>query len=99
MSNQATRFFMAQDQRRAEQSALSSARYALNRFRQNGDASGFPELETYLSSKSRPNFRSLDLTGYCYHNGMGLTEEEFEEFRTVHQAKHGFVGPMPEVID
>lgn len=83
--SQASRFFANQDSVSRAKSQLWGAQSALDRFRRNGDPSGFPELREYLLDKHGKYGHSMDLSGWG-PDRHGLTEEEYLRFKAAYMA-------------
>lgn len=85
MANSAARFFARQDQQQMERRKLYDARYAIERFRTNGNASGFPELDAWLNRHGSRMF-SLGLSGFGREDTWGLTEEEYGRMKAAYES-------------
>lgn len=79
------RFFKNQETISRAQHELWDAQSALDRFRRDGDPSGFPDLRRYLADKSGMNYHSMDLSGWG-PDRHGLNEEEYSKFKAAYMA-------------
>ncbi len=93
MANSAARFFAKQDQQQMERRKLYDARYAIERFRTNGNPSGFPELDAWLNRHGSRMF-SLDLSGFGREDTWGLTEDEYGRMKAAYESSSaGTIAP------
>jgi hypothetical protein len=87
MADRASRYFMDQDQKQRDRSDLREARSALEKFRRDGDPSGFPNLRKHLWRKSSGlSQRYFNLDGFGREDEWRLTEEEYERFKSAYKA-------------
>lgn len=84
MSDKYKRYLQDQDQKTADRRLVSDARQALYNFRQNNDATNFPNLEKFIKHQNRFGDQKLTNFGTAvsrYEQDLGLTKSEYECFQ------------------
>jgi hypothetical protein len=81
----AERHFRDQRTKDRARESFDNARWALNEFRHNGDASHFAHLRAYLYRKSSNRFENFDLSGYGLPD-LGLTADEYTKMKMAYKA-------------